>query len=233
MAVMSNTNAHADGNWSDADKNEMLTRAFLHLRSRGISSWSDTPYSSLKDECHKVMAIPDFRMAIADYLRSRTIIRRAVEMFFTYIAMSARSRWQDAPASVRGVTARGWFLGRWLPTFLIIDGPIGRFIAGRYSPLVQLPQNFCILAAAREFIKTKDFVSLRNGFAHWGFDWEVISRDSYVVAYNWDTDLPTVKLHSKEADAFHIIAFAIVEVLYDTMLRPEMERFGQPVTSDD
>ena len=68
----------------------------------------------------------------------------------------------------------------------------------------------------------KVFRSLRNGFAHWGFDWEVIGRDSYVVAYDWDRDLPIAKLHQEEADAFHICAFALIEVINDVFLGPEL-----------
>jgi hypothetical protein len=67
------------------------------------------------------------------------------------------------------------------------------------------------------------FKLLRNGFAHWGFDWEIVGRESYVIAYDWERDLPTAKLHQAEADAFHIVAFALVEVLDDVFIsqRPE------------
>jgi hypothetical protein len=50
------------------------------------------------------------------------------DLLFTSIAMSARADWQSAPISMRGVAARGWFLGRWIPTFLVLDGPILRFL---------------------------------------------------------------------------------------------------------
>ena len=42
--------------------------------------------------------------------------------------------------------------------------------------------------------------------------------ESYVIAYDWERDLPTAKLHQAEADAFHIIAFALVEVLDDVFI---------------
>jgi hypothetical protein len=141
-------------------------------------------------------------------------------MLFTFIAMSARGDWAAVPDEIRPITARGWFLGRWVPTFLIIDGPIGRFLNAESSPLATLPFECPALASAREILRNKEFKALRNGFAHWGFDWETLGGESYVVAYDWERDLPTVKLHQREADAFHIIAFAVVEILHDTMLNP-------------
>jgi len=120
---------------------------------------------------------------------------------------------------MRGVVARGWFLGRWLPTFLVIDGPIGRFFLSDTSPLVsRLGPAFPVLSAARDLLGEKSFRSLRNGFAHWGFDWEVVGRDSYIVAYDWDRDLPIAKLHQEEADAFHICAYAFIEVVDDILI---------------
>jgi hypothetical protein len=53
---------------------------------------------------------------------------------------------------------------------------------------------------------------------NWSFDWEVVGSDSYLVVYVWERDLPHAKLHLAEADAYHIAAFAIVDVLHDVML---------------
>ena len=67
-----------------------------------------------------------FRTSLAAYLRAHTTLPRAIKMLFTSISMAARAKWHEAPEHIKGVVARGWFLGRWIPTFLIIDGPIGR-----------------------------------------------------------------------------------------------------------
>jgi len=156
------------------------------------------------------------------YLANHATVRRAFEMFFTIIAMAARAQWRDAPEQFRGVAARGWFLGRWIPTFLIIDGPVGRFIVGKDSPLAnRLTGDVSpMLASARGFLNDRTFLLLRNGFAHWAFDWEVVGPDQYVVAYDYERDLPTAKLHLEEADAYHIIAFAIIEVLNEAFISP-------------
>jgi hypothetical protein len=160
------------------------------------------------------MADPVFAVELRRYLQTHSIVPRAVQMFFTLISLAARARWQDVPEDIRPITARGWFLGRWLPTFLILDGPIGRFLCSDASPLnSQVGPNHPFLTASREFLNDRLFRLLRNGFTHWGFDWEVVGGESYVVAYDWERDLPTAKLHQEEADAFHIAAFALIEIL--------------------
>ena len=155
-------------------------------------------------------------------MANHAAVRRAFEMLFTIIAMAARARWHDTPEPFRGIAARGWFLGRWIPTFLIIDGPVGRFIVGEDSPLATRlagdATTVQTLIGVRGFLNDRTFRLLRNGFAHWAFDWEVVGPDQYVVAYDYERDLPTAKLHLEEADAYHIIAFAIVEILNEAFI---------------
>ena len=204
------------------DKDRTLGEAFGKLKARGLSSsWanSPTPYSALRNECRLLLNYPDFVSGLQTYLRTHTGLSRAVTMLFTFIAMSARARWQDAPVRYRPVAARGWFLGRWVPTFLIVDGPIGRFVCGDDSPMSPwFGQQYPVLSAARDFLNDRLFRLLRNGFAHWAFDWEVVRDESYVVAYDWERDLPTAKMHQEECDAYHIITFALVEVLDEVFI---------------
>lgn len=199
------------------EKDAILRDAFRRLEARGFASvWAkhSTPFTALHAECIALMADPAFAAELQTYLRTHSILSRALEMFYTHISMAARARWHQVPEHVKPVAARGWFLGRWIPTFLIIDGPVGRFVCSDTSPLhLYLGPTRPILSAARDFLNDRLFRLLRNGFAHWGFDWEVVGRESYVIAYDWERDLPTAKLHQAEADAFHIIAFSLVEVL--------------------
>jgi hypothetical protein len=107
-----------------------------------------------------------------------------------------------------------------LPTFLIIDGPVGRFLSANDSPYTNYyGPNWPIVTAAKDFLGERTFKLVRNGFAHWGFDWEVIGENSYIVAYDWERDLPVAKLHQTEADAYHIVVFALIEVINDTILQ--------------
>jgi hypothetical protein len=202
---------------SPAEKDRTLGEAFDQLKARGLASpWvvSPNPYTEIDVECRVLMGNPDFVRALDSYLRTHTGLRRAVEMLYTVIVMSANARWQDAPVESRGVAARGWFLGRWVPTFLIVDGPIGRFIYGQDSPLKPwFGSSYPLPTSGRDFLEDRLFRHLRNGFAHWAFDWEVVGGESYIVAYDWERDLPTQKMHQAECDAYHIIAVALVEAL--------------------
>ena len=209
--------------WSPLEKDAHLREVLAKLRARGISSrWttSTQPFTGLWNECTGLMQDADFRRELDDYLRVRTTIPRAVEMLFTTIAMAARADWKGVPDPFRGVAARGWFIGRWLPTFLIIDGPLGRLLDGDDSPLKsRYGPGLPLLTAARDFVMDRTFRLVRNSLAHWSFHWEVVGSESYLVAYDWERDLPQAKLHQSEADAYHIAAFSVVEVLHDVMLK--------------
>lgn len=181
------------------EKDKILRDAFKKLKVRGIgSAWSESqqPFTDLQLECAELMNDPGFREGLVSYLRVHTTLPRSVEMLFTCISMAARARWQDVPDEMKTITARGWFLGRWIPTFLIIDGPFGRFMSGEDSPLrTCFGTKFPILTAAKDFLAERTFKLLRNGFAHWGFDWHgthfefknlriVFSRSGDVVWYS-------------------------------------------------
>lgn len=209
-----------------AEKDTFLLNAFSKLTNQGITStWAnaDHPFTDLRNECRQLMSDSAFVADLQAYLQRRPVIHGALSMFFTQIAMAARAQWEEVPEDIRPITARGWFLGRWIPTFLIIDGPIGRFLCHAESPLNVLLRSeyrqYPLLASARDLLNNRLFRRLRNGFGHWSFDWEIIGTESYVVAYDWENGTATARLHQEEADAFHIIAFALIEVLDDVIIR--------------
>jgi hypothetical protein len=213
--------------FSNTEKDLMLRQAFGRLRARGISSKlteADRPFTELSAECSALALELGMAGALRDYLRVHTVVPRAFEMFFTHMAMAARARWQDVPADSRGIAARGWFIGRWLPTFLVIDGPLGRLMNDTGSPLTSdFGAKYPLFTAARNFLNERLFRLIRNGFAHWAFHWEVIGGESYLVAYDSERDLPAAKLHLSEADAFHIVAFSIIEVVHESFIRRSAE----------
>lgn len=208
---------------SPLEKDKILRDAFEKLKPRVVESvWSSEsqPYTALLHECQQLIEDESFSKGLRDYIRVHTTLPRGVEMLFTCISMAARARWEDVPDGIKPVVARGWFLGRWLPTFLIIDGPVGRFLSANDSPFTNYyGPNWPIVTAAKDFLGERTFKLVRNGFAHWGFDWEVIGENSYIVAYDWERDLPVAKLHQTEADAYHIVVFALIEVINDTILQ--------------
>jgi hypothetical protein len=215
-----------DRNFPLLGKDEILRDAFSRLASRGVSSkWakSSLPFTELREESVLLMNDSSFRKDLENYLVSHQIIARAIEMFFYNIGVSARNNWdEDVPEKFKPFVARGWFLGRWLPTFLIIDGPIGRFICKGGSPLFEKLksqyQTYPLLASARDFLNNDLFTKLRNGFAHWAFDWVVVENESYIVSYDWQTDALTAKLHQEEADAFYIIAVQLILIVFEVII---------------
>ncbi|MBM3783511.1 MAG: hypothetical protein FJW30_04075 [Acidobacteria bacterium] len=208
----------------EPDRDAQLRRAFTALSSRVSSSaWtsSDQPYTVLMTAFDDLYAQTDVRADVSSYLGRNPSVGSAVEMLFTSIAMSARADWRATPVSVRGVAARGWFLGRWIPTFLVLDGPIMRFLnseAFRRQTGSAVP-----LRAVRAFFSNRDFMLLRHAFAHWSFSWRTDGNDSEILALGRSPD-EEVRVSRAEADAFHIITFALVEAVHDVFLEGRRTR---------
>jgi hypothetical protein len=111
------------------EKDILLRKALGQLGAKGIgASWrgSVQPFTQLHGDCSRLAGDDWFHKSLVAYLRTHTTLPRAVQMLFTSMAMAASAKWQEVPEPGRGVAARGWFLGRWISTFPIIDGPIGR-----------------------------------------------------------------------------------------------------------
>src|SRR5205809_3594013 len=91
--------------WSPLEKDAQLREVLAKLRARGISStWTTSmqPFTDLWNECAGLVKDGEFRKELSDYLRVRTTIPRAVEMFFTAMAMAARADWASVPEAFRG-----------------------------------------------------------------------------------------------------------------------------------
>ncbi len=138
-------------------------------------------------------------------------------MLVTAISMSANANWRETPDVVRATAARGWFLNRWLPTFLIVDGPIMRFMAmvasngqkGRGETFI----------AARKVLLDSTFKEVRNAFAHWSFGWQTIEGDHWIVVFDVETEAETMRFHQRQGDALHMIAWTIVDILNQTFFQ--------------
>ena len=223
--------APSDG---EPDRDAHLRRAFTALGSRITpSAWtsSDQPYTNMVATFHDLYSQIDVHADVCTYLGKNPSVGSAVEMLFTSIAMSARADWRATPASVRGVAARGWFLGRWVPTFLVLDGPIMRFLKSEaFRRQTGSPAPF---RAVRSFFEVPDFMALRHGFAHWSFSWRTDGNDSEIVALGRRPG-EEVRVSRAEADAFHIITFALVEAVHEVFLegrRTRVEDDGRPRTA--
>lgn len=210
--------AAAASSRQEPDRDEHLRRAFAALSSRiEPSTWtsSNQPYTDMVATFNNLYSQNDVRTDVSAYLESNPSVGTAIEMLFTSVAMSARADWRAAPASMRGVAARGWFLGRWIPTFLVLDGPILDFLKGQaFRRQAGSPAFF---RAVRAFFSTRDFMLLRHGFAHWSFSWRTDGTDSEIVTRG-NGPRKEVRVSRAEADAFHIITFALVEAVHEVFL---------------
>jgi hypothetical protein len=206
------------------DRDSHLRSAFAALNSRIASSpWtsSNQPYSDMVAAFDVLYSQTDVHADVSTYLGRNPSVDSAVEMLFTSVAMSARADWRATPVSVRGVAARGWFLGRWVPTFLVLDGPIMRFLTS--EAFRRQTGSPALLRAVRAFFSNRDFMLLRHAFAHWSFSWRTDGSDSEIVALGRGPD-EEVRFSRAEADAFHIITFALVEAVYEVFLEGRRTR---------
>ncbi len=203
---------------SSTDHDVQLRDAFAALTSRVTqSTWSRStdPHAHLNAGFQTLRAQPAVAEDVAAYLKSNPSVASAAEMLFTSLAMSARADWRAVPEPHRGVAARGWFLGRWVPTFLVLDGPILRFLNSAAFKRQEGRGEF--LRAVRSFFQARDFMALRHAFAHWSFSWTLNGEDSEIIATQGSSD---IRVSRKEIDALHILTFAVVEAIDRTFLRP-------------
>jgi len=218
----------------DAQKKNKLLRELLpKIADRGIAKkWAvaDMPYTALVDECRSLQVNQTFLNALRIYLEENMIIVQTVETLLAQLAMAANSNWQDTPAAVQSLSRRGWFVGRWLPTFLIVDGPLGRVFKANDSPLSILLKkehsNYPVLCAARDAFNHDLFRIVRNGIGHWAFVWKEESSMPQLEMVDERTGNITATISLVEAEAMHLVAFSVIEAL-DT----QVFRFTQSSTS--
>jgi hypothetical protein len=203
----------------DIDRNAQLRSAFAALGSRvSATVWSRSaePETTLVEGFNELAGQQVVRDDVRAYVEANPSVLGAAEMLFTSIAMSARADWRAAPAEFRGVAARGWFLGRWIPTFLVLDGPILRFLNS--SAFRRQVGCTDFLRAVRIFFHARDFMALRHGFAHWSFSWTTNADDSEIVVHAHESK-NEVRVSRREVDAFHILTFAVVQAINQCLLR--------------
>jgi hypothetical protein len=109
---------------------------FLSLRGM-VRRWAaaETPYRDLERDCATLRADAALLREFTDYLQANPLIRNAVESFLAHMSVASLARCQDIQMPAQLYAWRGVWIGRWLPAFLVIDGPLGRFLRAQTSPL--------------------------------------------------------------------------------------------------
>jgi hypothetical protein len=201
------------------EKDKLLRFLLQTLARRGIAKkWADLqePYSELMRECQQLMSDPTCQEQFRTYLQANPIIQQTVETLLAHLAMAANVSWQNTPDIVQPLARRGWHIGRWLPTFLIIDGPLGRILKMPDSPLKLLLKTeyvkYPTLAQARDVFNDDLFRQVRNGVGHWSFFWEENKNTQQLTMMDWKSGKSTVTITLMEAEALHLVAFSVIEV---------------------
>jgi hypothetical protein len=203
------------------------------LARRGlVTIWAERvdPIAELHAECRVLVSDEERRGRIVEFLTSNPIISEALSTLLAQLAMATSVRWQDTSVKVQPLSWRGWHLGRWIPTFLLVDGPLGRLLRAQQSPLNELLRrnhmSFPLLAEARDTFNHELFRIVRNGFAHWSFTWRGTSPGaSHIAIIDWKTGEQQAELSLLEAEALHFITARVIMAIDQEILAvacPEM-----------
>jgi hypothetical protein len=208
------------------DEVERTLLALLR-ENRICRSWieRDRPLTDLLAECKALNNDPEWRQATKGYLQRNPIIQQSLDSLLAHLAMATAFRWKDAPANVRALARPGWHIVRWLPTFLVVDGPFGRLLRDAESPFnVRLRtehSKFPLLCEARDAFNSPLFSQVRNGFAHWSFQWKDDNKGaSQVIVVDWKTGNPQVILTLLEVEAMHFMIAQTIEAIDENIIRP-------------
>ncbi len=214
------SNYQAETNFSNHEK-DLLFRLMLQVLSRkGIGrEWakSSMPFTQLLDECSGIIQDNDMKAEIKNYLTKYPLAQDSIEIMLASYAMSATGSYDDKPLSIREIARIGWHLNRWIPTALLIDGPLGKIFKDINSPIAQILKTnykyYPILSQIRDSFNNNEFRIFRNGIAHWSFKWDVDGGKEFVEILDWETGRIQLKLEVIEVEAFHTIVFAAAEAL--------------------
>jgi hypothetical protein len=201
-------------------KDQLLRQMLQVLATRGIArAWAEMPrpYSAISAECKQIASDQNAAQQLGEYLKANPIVQETVETLLAHLAMTANVRWQDTPAIVQPLSRRGWHISRWLPTFLIIDGPLGRVLTAASSPLFVLLRSnsnvYPAICQARDMFNNDLFRRVRNGVGHWSFLWTDTQGAQELVMVEEKTNARQTKISLLEAEALHLVAFSVIEAL--------------------
>lgn len=203
-------------------KERMILDAFGRLEGlvrAPIWSDGDQPVADLNRAFAEFGKQAGVRAGVTAVLAEDPHTLGSIDTFFNATLMAARADWRAMPEHIRGAAARGWYIGRWLPTTLMVDGPLTRLLTGHAFRTVE-GDGVRYLRAARRFLQDPVVVRFRHALAHWSFEWSVHEDGSHIMCHGRDGVLD---LHQLQADAIHIITFEITWALHHGCLRPRRD----------
>jgi hypothetical protein len=196
------------------------------LATRGIApTWATSadPVTGVRSECQALAADHTFIAELSTFLNANPIIASSCESMLAQLALAAGVRWQDTAPILQPLSRRGWHIGRWLPTFLLISGPLGYLLCGRASPLNKRLRGrntgLPLLSEARDAFNHNTFRQLRNGFGHWSFEWNDQASPSEIRVVDWETGRETVTLSLLECEALHFLTVTVVREIDGELIK--------------
>lgn len=200
------------------ERDELLGMLLPVLAARGVACrWarSTTPYSDLERECRDMVSRSDLALAFAGYLRRNPIVGSSVYTFLAHVSVAANVKPEHIPDNQRVLLPAGTRLARWLPTFLVIDGPLGRFLRASDSPLNTVLRvehaTYPTIAQARDTFNCDFFRKVRNGVGHWAIAWD--HGNEQLVCFDGESGEKTVVISFLEGEALHLASFSVIECL--------------------
>lgn len=199
---------------------------FPLLAKRGMApTWAADaePVARVGAECRALASDRIFMGLLGTFLDANPIIEASCRSMLAQLALAAGVQWRDTAPILQPLSRRGWHIGRWLPTFLLISGPLGHLLRGGSSPLNQRLRGrdtgLPLLSEARDVFNNNDFRLLRNGFGHWSFEWNDTLPVAEVRIVDWETGKETVTLSLLECEAFHYLTASVVQAIDDELFK--------------
>lgn len=199
---------------------------FSLLARRGIAKkWaaSTDPREKVLMECRQLFGDTDFREELSRYLLANPVIAQSMETVLAQLAFSAGVESRPKNPLLEQLANRGQHLSRWLPTFLLIDGPLGRLLRQRPSPLAaRLSSSHTLtplLASARDAFNDDLFRKVRNGFAHWSFTWRSVGASVQIAVFHFESGLQEAEVSLLEAEALHYLSASVIRAVDEELVR--------------
>lgn len=199
---------------------------FPLLSTRNIATlWASNfnPREALRKECRLIISDETFKSNLASYLEKNPVIQHSLNSVMYQLSFSAGVSWAHASEILKPSAKIGHSISRWLPTFLVIDGPLGRLLKQRPSPLAEKLQQtenlFPLLCDARDAFNKDFFRYIRNGFAHWSFSWNSNDGDVIIELIHDEKGYKKLQISLLEAEALHYLSASVIQVIDEELLR--------------
>lgn len=210
----------------DTDRAGLLSQLLPLLAECGVAQqWAESanPYSDLADDCRAISRHERHSATISEFLDSNPIIRSSVKTYLQHMIVASNARVDQIPMPGRLLAQQGVRIGRWLPNFLVVNGPLSRLLTSPESPLNKILRtafrDYPTLACSRDLYNSDPFRHIRNGVAHWSFAFKGHGPNERLVCYDWKTGNRTVDVPVLVAEAFNVASMSVIDCLDNNVFR--------------